>query len=72
MPGGGRRARCSVKAARQGFGYRPRQRVGLEILAGRPKDCCEVKALRPQCLLRATAGRVAGQGFGGLLASLRH
>ena len=38
---------------------RARQRVGLEILADRPKDCCEVRASRPQSRLRATAGLVA-------------
>ena len=53
MPGGRRWILgCSGKAARQGAGYRPRQRVGLEILAGRPKDCCEVRASCPQSLLR--------------------
>ena len=64
MPGSAGWTRCSGKAAMQGAGYRPRQRVGLEILAGRPKDCCEVRASRPQSLLRGVCRLgCGGQGF---------
>ena len=37
MPGSAGWTRCSGKAAMQGAGYRARQRVELEILAGGPR-----------------------------------